>query len=136
MDAVAITGWCVDLPRSPKNLLEQADFKLTGHEAGFLVDRLVNAQPKSLLAHLGKARRHAICDYVWEHPDYASFPDAARRLIRHAEVFSAVMHGAALLYNLMLAELREMRTGFSSIETTFLCGRMRNWTELLFPAGH
>ena len=87
--------------------MERTDFKLTGDEAGFLVDRLVNAQPGSLLTHLGKGGRHADCDYVWEHPDYASFPDAARRLIKHAEVFSAVMHGAALLYNLMLAESRE-----------------------------
>ena len=28
-------------------------------------------------------------------------------MIKHAEVFSAVMHGAALLYNLMLAERRK-----------------------------
>ncbi len=99
--------WCADLPEPPGNLLEHADFKLTSHEAGFLIDRLVNAQPDSLLTQLGKAGRHAVCGYVWEHPDYASFSDAARRLIKHAEMFSAVMHGAALLYNLMLAETRE-----------------------------
>ena len=72
-----------------------------------LIDRLVNVQPDSLLTHLARAGRHAACNFVWEHPDYTSFPESTRRLIRHAEVFSAVMHGAALLYNLMLAERRE-----------------------------
>ena len=99
--------WCADLPCRPDDLLERANFKLTGNEADFLIDRLVNAQPDSLLTHLAKAGRHAVCKFVWEHPDYTSFPDAIRRLIKHAEVFSAVMHGAALLYNLMLAERRE-----------------------------
>ena len=97
-------AWNTDLPRRPEILLERADFGLTSHEAGFLIDRLVNAQPDSLLTHLAKAGRHADCDYVWEHPDFATFPDVTRRLSKHAEMFSAVMHGAALLYNLMLAE--------------------------------
>ena len=100
-------SWCADLPHRPDSLLERAEFKLSGDERDFLIDRLVNAQPDSLLAHLAKAGRHADCDFIWEHPDYTSFPDAARRLIKHADVFSAVMHGAALLYNLMLAERRE-----------------------------
>ena len=67
----------------------------------------MNAQPDSLLTHLAKAGRHADCDFVWEHPDYMAFPGSSRRLIKHAEAFSAVMHGATLLYNLMLAERRE-----------------------------
>ena len=99
-----LAAWNTDLSRRPKNLLERADFELTSHEAGFLIDRLVNAQPDSLLTHLAKAGRHADCDYVWEHPDFATFPDVTRRLSKHAEMFSAVMHAAALLYNLMLAE--------------------------------
>ena len=99
--------WCADLPCRPDDLLERAEFTLTDDERNFLIDRLVNAQPDSLLTHLAKAGRHAVCEFVWEHPDYTSFPDATRRLIKHAEVFSAVMHGAALLYNLMLAERRE-----------------------------
>ena len=99
--------WCADLPCRPDGLLERAEFKLSGDERDFLIDRLVNAQPDSLLTHLAKAGRHADCDFVWQHPDYTSFPDTARCLIKHAEVFSAVMHGAALLYNLMLAQRRE-----------------------------
>ena len=47
-------AWNTDLPRRPEILLERADFGLTSHEAGFLIDRLVNAQPDSLLTHLAK----------------------------------------------------------------------------------
>ena len=100
-------AWCANLPCRPDDLLERADFKLTRSETDFLIDRLVNTQPESLLTHLAKAGRRADCNFVWEHPDYTSLPDATRRLIKHAEVFSAVMHGAALLYNLMLAQRRE-----------------------------
>ena len=98
------SAWIAGLPASPPRLLEQADFQLTGDEAGFLIDRLTNAQPECLLTHLAKSRRWAECEYVWLHPDLADFPPRARCLVEHADLFSAVMHGAALLYNLMLAE--------------------------------
>ena len=99
--------WHPSLPQRPEGLLEKATFQLSCHEASFLTDRIVNSQPKSLLAHLAKARRHADCAYIWEHPDLAGFPDGIRRVVRHAEIFSAVMQGASLLYNLMLSEERE-----------------------------
>ena len=111
-DDMAVGGigqaaWNPDLPCRPRDLLTRTDFRLTGQEAGFLIDRLVNAQPDSLLTRLAKDGRYANCDYVWQHPDLAAFPPETRRLVEHAEKFSAAMHGAALLYNLMLAERRE-----------------------------
>ena len=99
--------WRAGMPSAPDNVLENADFQLTGEEAGFLIDRLVDSQPNSLITHLAKAGRHADCDFIWEHPDLATFPIGTRRLVEHAEVFSQVMHGASLLYNLMLSELRQ-----------------------------
>ena len=102
-----LATWRSGLPPRPQDLLERVDFRLTRDEAGFLIDRLIDSRPNNLLTHLAKARRPAKCDYIWTHPDLAAFPDTARRLVEHAEVFSAAMLGAALLYNLMLAELRE-----------------------------
>lgn len=96
--------WSPGLPRPPRDLLERADFGLTHDEAGFLIDRLVNSQPDSLLAHLVRFPRQVECEFVWSHPDFTAFPPAAKRLVEHAQVFSAVLHGASLLYNLMLAE--------------------------------
>jgi len=105
--------WSPGLPRPPRDLLEQADFRLTHDEAGFLIDRLVNSQPNSLLAHLARSPRRVECEFVWAHPDFSAFPPAAKRLVEHAKVFSAVLHGASLLYNLMLAE----------------CGDNEDWVE-------
>jgi hypothetical protein len=96
--------WRASIPPAPSGLLDTAECGLTSEEAGFIIDRLVDSQPNSLLTHLAKASRHADCIFIWEHPDLATFPDVARRLVGHAAVFSQVMHGASLLYNLMLSE--------------------------------
>ncbi len=99
--------WRPGLPPAPDDFMESADFQLTSEEAGFIVDRLVDSHPDSLLTHLAKQGRYAKCDYIWEHPDSANFPERAGVLISHAEIFSSVMHGASLLYNLMLSELHD-----------------------------
>lgn len=109
-DHSSVTGgfdedlWSPGLLGKPSDLLQRADFRLTRDEAGFLIDRLVNSQPDSLLAHLARSPRQVECEFVWTHPDFSAFPPAAKRLVEHAQVFSAVLHGASLLYNLMLAE--------------------------------
>jgi hypothetical protein len=99
--------WHVGLPLAPANLLETASFTLTEDEAEFVRDRLVAEAPTALLTWLARQKDSGECAYVWEHPDLAGFPANARRLVGHAEIFSGVIHGAALLYNLQLAELRE-----------------------------
>ena len=123
-DGVAVGGidhlaWNPELPCRPPDLLNRTNFRLASTEAGFLVDRLVTAQPHSLLTCLAKAGREADCYYVWQHPDLAGFPPALRRLVKHAEKFSAVMHGAALLYNLMLAERRGNQDWIERYRTEF-----------------
>ena len=99
--------WNPALPQVPGDLLERAVFRLTTDEAQFLLDRLVSSQPKALLTMLAREGIDADCDYIWMHPHLSAFPPASRRLVQHAEIFSHVMHGAALLYNLTLSELRE-----------------------------
>ena len=101
------TLWTTALPAPPQDFLERADFQLTIDEAGFLIDRLVDSHPESLLTHLAKTPHSVDCDFVWAHPDFSTFTPAIVRLVKHAENFSAVMRGASLLYNLMLAECRE-----------------------------
>lgn len=99
--------WAHSLPDKPPNLLKRTSFHLTTDEAQFLVDRLTLAQPHTLLALLASWRTDADCDFIWTHPHLADFPAATRKLVRHGQIFSQVMHGAALLYNLTLSELRE-----------------------------
>ncbi|MBU3889668.1 DUF6361 family protein [Methylosinus sp. KRF6] len=103
----ALAIWSPALPQMPKDLLERAVFRLTTEEAQFLIDRLVATQPASLLTTLARNGDDADCDYIWTHPHLSAFPAPARRLVQHGEIFSQVMHGAALLYNLALSELRE-----------------------------
>ncbi len=99
--------WNPALPSMPGDLLEHAVFRLTTDEAQFLIDRLIASQPTALLTMLAHEGIDADCDYIWAHPHLSAFPSAARRLVQHGEIFSNVMHGAALLYNLTLSELRQ-----------------------------
>lgn len=107
-EAQALQIWTPVLPPRPKDILEAARFRLTPDEAQFIIDRLVAQQPHSLLAFLARTGGgKADCRYLWEHPHLADFPGDIRTLVGHGEMFSSVMHGASLLYNLLLSELRE-----------------------------
>lgn len=99
-------SWHPGLPPAPTDFLETATFALTDDEAQFIKDRLVASAPTSLLTWLARQSDNGQCAYIWQHPSLGDFPTAARRLVEHAEVFSGVIHGASLLYNLQLAELR------------------------------
>ena len=100
-------GWHPGLPPAPTDLLETATFKLTGDEAQFIRDQLVDSAPNSLLTWLARQADNGQCASIWQHPALGDFPEVARRLVEHAEIFSGVIHGASLLYNLQLAELRK-----------------------------
>lgn len=99
-------SWHPGLPPEPADLLETASFRLTGDEAQFVRDRLVASARTSLLTWLSGQADNVQCPYVWQHPALDEFPAEARQLVGHAEIFSSVIHGASLLYNLQLAELR------------------------------
>lgn len=99
--------WNPALPQMPSDLLEHAIFHLNAEEAQFLIDRLVASQPNSLLTMLAREGIDADCDQIWTHPHLSAFPAPARHLVQHGEIFSHLMHGAALLYNLALSELRQ-----------------------------
>ena len=138
--------WHPGILRPPRDLLERTDFSLTHDEAGFLIDRLVNSHPDSLLTHLARTPRQVECEVIWAHPDFSAFPPKAKRLVEHAEKFSAVMRGASLLYNLMLAECREnegwverYRSEFSHWKTDeFQQTAIPDWSlpDFWFSIGH
>lgn len=123
--------WTPSLPPRPKDLLETATFQLSPDEAEFIVDRLVSHQPLSLLAILARsAGAPADCQYIWEHPNLTDFSNEARTLVDHGEVFSSVMHGASLLYNLLLSDLRKQHAWIEDYQE-----RLQEWhDELDLPA--
>jgi hypothetical protein len=114
--------WSPALPAAPKDLLDRAVFRLTVDEAQFIIDRLFASQPTALLTVLARDGIDADCGNIWEHPNLAAFPADARRLVRHGEIFSQVMHGAALLYNLALSELRAQDNWIADYQE-----RVRTW---------
>lgn len=116
-NANQVTYWHPSLPDRPSDLLDTCSFSLTSNEADFIRDRLTASHPDSLIAWLAQRRDGANADAIWEHPSLSSFPAAQRTLVQHAHMVSEVMHGAALLYNLLLAE-RTGETGSSESKAT------------------
>jgi hypothetical protein len=119
-------NWHAGLPDAPADFPRAASMSLTREEADYLRERIVQRAPGSLLAFMVD---HDIppedVAFPWEHPRLADFPAANREELLHARNFSELMHGAQLLYNLILAEMRkwdEPEQDFSE--------RMGEWTEL------
>jgi hypothetical protein len=102
----ATVTWCTSLPPRPERFPIGSSFALAPSEASFLRDRIAVSNPESLLAHLVRHAASAEVPFIWEHPDYADFRPDHRSLVDEARRLSETMHGAALMYNLMLAERR------------------------------
>ena len=93
--------WHPGLP--PDKFPESASFDLSHDEALYLRDRITLRHPKSLLALLMLREDIVDSDFPWEHPIVHTLPSGLKSTLHHAQNFSQVMHGAALLYNLMLS---------------------------------
>jgi hypothetical protein len=105
----AYGNWHGALPDMPADLLDAATFDLTIEEADYLEERFLTSVPGSLLAHLIASGSAVDVDEPWEHPSVGTARPELRRSIDHARAFSMVIHGANLLYNLVLAEkVREL----------------------------
>jgi hypothetical protein len=69
--------------------------------------------------------------FPWAHPQDAELPDHLREQLAHARLFSEVLHGAALLYNLMLAELQHA----TDLTDTYR-DHLHEWATLLEQRRH
>ena len=95
--------WHRGLPAQPRGFPQIETLALTATEAEYLQDRVKQSVPDSLLAHLFLLARPAECGFAWGHADYAGYPSIHRTVLEHARLFSEVIYGAPLLYNLLLA---------------------------------
>jgi Family of unknown function (DUF6361) len=100
----AIT-WHPKLPEAPHGFPEEAGIHLLRDEAQFIQDQILTTHPKSLLAQVILLPLPSV-GFPWEHPDLVRFTAAHRELLHHARLLSEIAYGAAILYNLMLAELQ------------------------------
>lgn len=102
-----LVNWDPDLPAKPEGFPSQANFALTEREASYLKERLLMSCTESLLAYLVENTQpiDESIRFPWFHPSFETFPPRLQNWLTHARNFSEALHGAALLYNLKLAEL-------------------------------
>lgn len=127
---MAAFSWHPRLPAPPEDFPEAVKFALTREEAEFIRDRIQAACPNSLLSFLALHCEPAYTKDTkaapWEHPDYGRFSEQHKELLTHARLFSEVMHGAALSYNVQLAKLRNHEGLVAEHQVSF-----DEWTENL-----
>ena len=92
------------LPAMPNDLLQSAGFWLTSDEASYLQGRIAQACEGSLLAWLALHGETSTCGLIWDHEQLRRFPPEHQALVDHGRRFHHAIHGAVLIYNLLLAE--------------------------------
>jgi len=117
-------NWDPGLSKPPAGFPRQASLALAKREAEYLHDRIMTNCGQSLLAFLVDRTAPTEVSFVWRHPEMARFPQRLRTQVEHARNFSEVMHGAALLYNLMLGEKSNRQD-----EVTKYRGSLVKWSE-------
>lgn len=123
-------SWHPKLPEAPKDFQQSPSFLLRAEEAKFFRYCLEDRCPESLLKFLAWNCKPADVSFPWEHPEFAKFPDAHREILDHARLFSETMHGAAIVYNWMLAEEFPLKEKVSEYEKMFA-----DWATDMVAAG-
>lgn len=107
-EGLVIPNWDLALPSAPDKFPgDELSLLLTWEEAAYLTDRLRLSHPESLICILLGADRPPSTAFLWEQPIIDSLPPELYADVQHARNFSDTMWGATLLYNLMLAQLRD-----------------------------
>lgn len=122
-------NWHAGLIKPPLGFPKECSLSLTQREAEYLSERirLGPGSAGSLLAELVAGQRG--CEevpFAWEHPDSAGLPEKLRLQLGHARNFSEIMHGAPLLYNLILAEQDHREEGIAKYRQAF-----KEWANLV-----
>jgi hypothetical protein len=97
--------WHSGLPEAPADFPDKAAMDLRKVDAEYLRERILLRQGGTLLAYLvDRVDAPSTCEYPWEHPLKSALPEKNAHELEHARKFAVVMHGARLLYNLLLGE--------------------------------
>jgi len=126
-------NWHMGIPKAPKELLSQADFNLTKEEANYLSEMIMYHHRETLLAQLIVSGSSLESRYFWNEPLIEPLESDLKHKIQLARNFSESMHGAVLLYNLMLARKRpkeEWIAGYNGRIQNWIQSMRSRWTEL------
>lgn len=122
-----LSNWDPALPQPPVGWPQAASLTLRQREAEYLRERIIQSHPGSLFAFLvDNPVDLSDVAFPWAHPLHRKMSASNRAELAHARNFSEVMHGAALLYNLMLAELsrnEELVEGYAT--------SLRDWSAVV-----
>ena len=107
-DTAKQTSWKVSV-EAPAGFPAEVEsgFTMTHAEASWLQERILATSPTSYLAHLltnGLDVDVFDIGTPWKHPALDKASTDTRTLVEHARLFSLTIHGAALLYNLLVSE--------------------------------
>lgn len=100
-------SWSLSLPPAPSGFLERTTFTLAKREAKYLAERIWECGPTVFGELLDSSKADTDSAFVWGTAFAAKLESSLKSQTAHAQNFSELMHGAALLYNFMLA--REAR---------------------------
>ena len=103
-------NWHPHLPDPPTGFpYQNVSVALRRDDAEYLRDRIQARHPGSLLAVLaGRGNATDLgADRPWKLSELSEISPVLREQLHDARLFSICMHGAALLYNLMLSELQQ-----------------------------
>jgi hypothetical protein len=97
-------NWDEGLPESPEELPGKEGLDLTKNEAQYLLEKLSISCPKSLLTNIIHLHKLAKGDFIWGSSFINKLNHDLQIKVKHAQNFSEIMQGAALVYNYLLAE--------------------------------
>lgn len=120
------TGLDPSLPTPPRDWLKAVDFALTADEEQYLSDVIAAATKGSMLSWLIFHQPGNSPDYVWGIDNLEDAPEQLRDLVDHARRFHTTIHGAVLVYNLLLARKSGRDDNVSDYE-----GRLVRWRDEL-----
>jgi hypothetical protein len=122
-----LINWHSGLPDSPDKFPKEASFQLSLEEAQYLRERILSEHAHSLLAFLVTfPAALEVADFPWQLSATQQLPKHLREQLAHARYFSEVIHGSALLYNLMLAEKTR-----DSARIDFYQDALQNWADTI-----
>lgn len=109
--------WHPTIPSPPPGFPDDqcGGFELTREEATWLQERIIGQAPRTLLAHLVSAKPLSESSAPWLEPEALAAPAPIAAIVEAGWRFSLLVHGAALLYNLLVSERYEAK-GFTRVE--------------------
>ena len=113
------------MPEPPPDFPAGQSLDLQRSEAEYLLDRIQTRVGGTLLAWFAdRAQAVEGVEAPWEHPQAAQLPSDLAGPLEHARVFSELMHGALLVYNLLLSRQLENEAWIARYD-----GKLQSWAD-------